>query len=114
MAENETTIEALFERAEAYTNSTIELVKLSVVAKSADIVSSFFARLAIFTIIAMALLIVNMGLALWFGYLLGNSFYGFFIVGGFYALLALLLFIFRQQLIKNPISNSIIKEMLKP
>jgi hypothetical protein len=61
----------------------------------------------------LSFLIVNIGLALWVGKLLGDSFYGFFIVGGFYALLAIPLHIFREQWIKYPISNSIIKELLK-
>jgi len=50
---------------------------------------------------------------LWLGELLGKSYYGFFIVAGFYALLALIFSIFRKQLIKNPVNNSIIEQVLE-
>ncbi len=114
MADNETTIEALIERAEAYSTSTIELVKLSTVAKSADIVSSLVTKLAVFLTIAMALLILSIGLSLWIGDMLGAAFYGFFIIGGFYVLLTILLFVFGHRWIKIPVSNAVIKQMLKP
>jgi hypothetical protein len=51
---------------------------------------------------------------LWIGKLLGETFYGFFIIGGLYAVLAVVLQLYRDQLIKYPVSNSIIKQMLKP
>ena len=40
-------------------------------------------------------------------------FYGFFVIGGFYAFIAILLHFNRHYWIKTPISNSIIKQMLK-
>jgi len=113
MADNATPIATLLERAEDYSNSTIELFKLNAIDKSADVVSSLVSRLAIFITVALSLLIVSIGFALWVGKLLGDSFYGFFVIGGFYAILAILLHIFRHAWIKYPVSNSIIKQMLK-
>lgn len=113
MDDSATPVETLLERAEDYGKTTLELFKLSAIDKSADVASSFISHLAIFITVALSFLIVNIGLALWVGKLLGDSFYGFFIVGGFYALLAIPLYIFREQWIKYPISNSIIKELLK-
>lgn len=113
MADNATPLATLLERAEDYSNSTIELFKLNAIDKSADVVSSLVSRLVICITVALSLLIINIGFALWIGKLLGDSFYGFFVIGGFYAILAILLHIFRHAWIKYPVSNSIIKQMLK-
>jgi hypothetical protein len=113
MTENATPIETLLERAENYTNSTIELFKLNAIDRSADVVSSLISRLTILIAIALSVLIISIGVALLVGNLLGNYFYGFFIVGGFYALMAILLNVFRHPWIKIPVSNSLIKQMLK-
>jgi phosphoglycerol transferase MdoB-like AlkP superfamily enzyme len=113
MTDDATPFATLLERAENYSKTTIELFKLNTIDKSADVVSSLISRLAIFIIVALSVIIISIGLALWIGKLLGDSFYGFFVIGGFYALLAFILHIFRHQWIKYPISNSIIKQLLK-
>lgn len=113
MNDNAIPIASLIESAKDYSNSTIELLKLNAIDKSADVVSSLASRLAIFITIALSLLIINIGIALWIGKILGESFYGFFVIGGFYAVLAALLHIFRNPWIKYPISNSIIKQLIK-
>lgn len=113
MIDNATPIATLFERAEDYSKTTIELFKLNAVDKSAEIVSSLFSRLVVIMTVVLSILIISIGVALWLGKLLGDAFYGFFIIGAFYALIAILLHLFRHQWLKYPISNSIIKQMLK-
>jgi phosphoglycerol transferase MdoB-like AlkP superfamily enzyme len=113
MNDNATPSEMLFQRVEDYSKTIIELGKLHAVDKSADMASSLVSRLAVFLIVALSVFIISIGIALWIGNVLHNSFYGFFIVGGFYALVALLLYTFRNQWIKYPVSNSIISQMLK-
>lgn len=113
MNDNATPIETLLKQAEEYSKTSIEFFKLSAIDKSADMASTFVSRLAIFSMVALSLLILNIGLALWIGKTLGEASYGFFIVGGCYALLALPIHLFRHQWIKYPISNAIIKELLK-
>lgn len=107
-----TTIEMLFEKAEDYTRTTVELAKLNAVDKSADVLSSLISRLAIITVVAIFTLFINIGLALWIGESLGKSYYGFFIVGSFYFIIVLILYSFRNQWIKIPTSNFIITKML--
>ena len=114
MTDNTTPIATLFERAEDYGKTTINLLKLNAIDKSVDVVSSLVSRLAVIMIVVFSVLIVSIGLSLWIGNLLGETFYGFFVMGGFYALIAILLHIFRNQWLKYPVSNSIIKQMLKP
>lgn len=113
MNDNATHMEALYKRAQDYGKTSIELFKLNAIDKSADVVSSLVSSLAVIVSVTLSLLIINIGCALWIGNLLGESFYGFFVIGGFYALLALMLYIFRDEWIKNPVCNSIIKQLLK-
>ena len=102
----------LFEKAERYTMSSVELYKLKVIDKSADVISSLTARLAVILFITLFFLILNIGIALWIGETLGKSYYGFFIVAGFYALVGIVLYLFRNRWIKEPLRNSIITQAL--
>lgn len=52
MENNATTIEMLFERAENYTKTTVELARLNVVDKTADVVSSLISRIAVSIVFA--------------------------------------------------------------
>lgn len=113
MTDNATPIATLFERVEDYGKSTMELLKLNAIDKSADVVSSLVSRLAVLMTLALSIIIINIGFALWIGKELGETYYGFLIIGLFYTLVTLLLHVFRNQWVKNPISNSIIKQMLK-
>ena len=113
MIDNSTPIATLFERAENYGKTTLKLLELNAIDKSADVISYLVSRLAVIATVVLSIIIINIGLALWIGKLLGESFYGFFIIGGFYVVLAIFLNIYQEQLVKYPVSNSIIKQMLK-
>lgn len=113
MENNATTIEMLFEKAENYTKTTVELARLNVVDKTADVVSSLISRIAVSIVFAMFAFLVNIGLSLWIGELVGKIYYGFFIVSSFYLLIAIILYIFKNEWIKMPISNFMIVKMLK-
>lgn len=113
MIDDSTPIATLFERAEDYAKTTIKLVKLNAVDKSAEIVSSLFSMLVVSMTVVLSIIIISIGVALWLGKILGDSFYGFFIIGAFYMITAILLRVFREQWLKYPVSNSIIKQLLK-
>ena len=74
------TIELLFEKAEDYARTTAELTKLTVVDKSADVLSSLLSQMAVGVVVALFSLLINIGISLWLGELLGKTYYGFFIV----------------------------------
>lgn len=113
MIDDSTPIATLFERAEDYAKTTIKLVKLNAVDKSAEIVSSLFSMLVVGMTVVLSIIIISIGVALWLGKILGDSFYGFFIIGAFYMITAILLRVFREQWLKYPVSNSIIKQLMK-
>lgn len=113
MQNEATAMETLFVRAEDYTNTTLELLKLNAIDKSADVASSLAMRTVIFIVVALFILIINIGIALWIGELMGKTYYGFFAAAGFYAVASLLLYTFRNQWIKDPLNNSLIAQMMK-
>ena len=112
MSDTATSIETLFERAQDYSRTSLELLKLNAIAKSSDVTSTLMARLIIFMVVALSVMIINIGVALWISDQLGKIWYGFFIVGIFYIFIALLLYVLRHQWIKNPIHNAIIGKFL--
>lgn len=111
--EDQTLIESLIEKGEQYGKTTIELLKLKTLDKSADVVSTLISWAIVIVFAVLFFLILNIGVALWIGELLGKSYYGFFAVSGFYALLAIVFGIFRQQFVKKPVNNSIITQVLE-
>lgn len=113
MTDDTTPIATLFERAEDYGKTTLNLLKLNTIDKSTDVASSLIAKLAVVMTVVFSVLIISIGAALWLGKLTGESFYGFYIIGGFYGILAVLIQVFRDQWIKYPVSDSIIALMLK-
>jgi hypothetical protein len=113
MDEQSGLIESLIEKGEQYGKTTLELLKLKTLDKSADVVSNLVSWLIVFIFAVLFFLILNIGVALWLGELLGKSYYGFFVVSGFYAILALIFSIFRKQIVKNPVNNSIITQVLE-
>jgi hypothetical protein len=106
-------VEDLFEKAEEYVKTNIQLAKLKATDKVADVVGSVVTQLSLVIFGFFFLLMLNIGIAFWLGDVLGQIFLGFLIVSGFYALLGVLVFAFRKSIIKTPISNAIISQILK-
>ena len=111
MENNTTTIEKLIEKAEIYSKTTLELCKYEAVYKSADIFSNLAVKLAITIVVVMFLLFANIGLAFFLGDYLGEIYYGFLVIGTFYLFIAILLYIFKDEWIRNPVSNFIISKI---
>jgi hypothetical protein len=106
-------IESLISKASELAETKAELWKLKTVGKVSETVSSLLSKIAIVILGGIALLILSLGAAFWIGEELDNIYYGFFIVGGFYALAGLLVYAFRNSLIKKPVSNLIIGKIVK-
>lgn len=113
MEEQKQQIETLFERAGDYLETRLELLRLKATHKTTDVASSLASRLIMVLIIILVVLMINIGLALWLGDVLGRSYYGFFALGGFYILVAILFQVFKTNLVEIPMSNAIIKKLTK-
>ncbi len=109
-----TNIELLYQKAKEYTETSIELYRLNAIDKTADVVSSLFARLALLMVVAMFTLFINIALSLYIGKLLDEMYLGFLIVSGFYLILSIVIYYFSEKLLKVPLTNLVIAKLLKP
>jgi len=105
-------VEELFEKAEAYFKTNIEIAKLKAADKLAMGVSSFAAVLLFFLFFSFFYLMVNVGIAVWLGNSMGQQ-NGYFVVAGFNGAIALFIYLFRESLVKKPIVKAIISQFLK-
>lgn len=108
-----TNIDKLYQKAEQYSKTTLELVKLKTIDKTTDIISSLAVSLIMILIVAIFTMFINIGIALWLGVIFNSMALGFFAVSGFYLIVGLLVYLNRQYLIKTPISNFVIKKLLE-
>jgi hypothetical protein len=108
-----TNIEKLYDKAEQYSKTSIDLIKLNAIDKTSDLISSLAVVIAISLIVAMFTLFINIGISLYIGKLLHDYYLGFMIVSVFYIVVAIVVFIYRKRLIKIPLDNIIVLNLLK-
>lgn len=113
MEDNAKLIEKMLERAIEYGKTSFELAKLKALDKTSDVFSSLAFHSVSFVLIVSFMLFLNLGLAFWLGDILGSSSYGFFIVGGFYLLSAIVVYLFMRKWIIRTTRDFIIKRLLK-
>lgn len=105
-------IEPLFERAEAYAKTSVELIKLKAVDKTAEAISTGVSRGIVAFVFSMFHILTSIGVAVWLGDLLGKLYYGFFCVAGFHLFLGVVLYFFMHTWLKKQVSDSIILQLL--
>ena len=107
------TMEALFDKTEHYVRTSADVIKLKAIDSSADMISTLAARLSIMAFLIIIIIMSNIGIAWWIGVTMGAIYYGFLIVAGFYTGIALLVYIFQGRLIKRPVNDFIITQLMK-
>jgi hypothetical protein len=112
MENKEIHMEELFEKLRDYADTRIELFKLKGINKVSGFMSSVIAGLVLVILLTFVLLCVTIGLALLIGALVGKTYLGFFIVGALYLIIGLVIYSKRVKIIKTPISNKLIKELI--
>ncbi|KIX22937.1 hypothetical protein SY27_01255 [Flavobacterium sp. 316] len=113
MEDKATAIENLFEKAENYTKTSVELIKLSAIEKISEAISVLVSHIAIIVLVAFFLFFINIGISLWIGKLIGEYYIGFLIVSFVYLLLGLLIYKYKKKTIENPINELMINTLLK-
>jgi fatty acid desaturase len=113
MDEKAKLLESLLESAKEYSKTSLELIKLKIIDKVADSLSSAIPLSVVIVLFASFLLFLSVGLAFWLGDLTGRIFYGFFIVSGFYILLAVIIHFFLHKRIKGVIGDYFVRQLLK-
>jgi hypothetical protein len=111
--EHQNDIDILLSDAGDYIETRTTLWKLKAIESLSDVSGELASGLALMGIALLIILIVSVGLALLIGYWTGRSFYGFFIIGGVYAIIGLIFYAFRNQWLKEPFSNMLIRKILK-
>lgn len=113
MEHTATSVEMLYEKAKKYTETSLDLLTLNTVDKTADVLSSLTSRVFIAMAVAMFTLFINIGISLFIGKLLHEYYLGFLVVSAFYFIIAVVLYFFKDKLIETPIANMIIAKLLK-
>ena len=111
--EKESNIETLFSKTGEYLETRIDLFKLKAVDSSSNAVASLTWRMIVLWISLFSFFFLNIGLSIWIGNVLGQLYYGFFIVGIFYLLTGLIIYLFRRTWIKTPVNDLLVKKLLK-
>ena len=106
-------IKTLIDKSKDYLETKFELARLKTIDKSADVLSAVVVMVSMIFIGSLVIILVSIGLSLLIGSLLGAYHYGFFIMGAFYAVILLVMYIQRNKWIKTPIANGLINKMLK-
>jgi hypothetical protein len=112
MEHQQSPFEGLLDRVKSYVETRIDLIKLKAVDKASGIISNVVATTVVVVFAFLFFLLLNIGIALLLGDLLGKSYYGFFIVAGFYGITGLVLHFKKDKMVKRPVSDAIIKNML--
>ncbi|MFA6400418.1 MAG: hypothetical protein WCX31_02165 [Salinivirgaceae bacterium] len=113
MEDHDKKIELLVQSAKDYSKTTYELIKLKMIDKASDVISSIIPNSIVVVMALTFLLFCNLGIVFWLSDILGKIYYGFFAVAAFYALLAIILHFFMHGWLKKTICNSIIIKLLK-
>ncbi len=106
-------VESLIDRVKSYAETRIDLLRLKAIDKSSSVLSLVISLLVVILLGFIAFILLNVGIALLLGELLGKSYYGFFIVAVFYLFIALVFYKFHDKWIKTPIANSMIKKLME-
>ncbi len=107
-----TGIEELFNKLKDYAETRLALYKLIAINKAAGFFSTFITALILIMILFTVILCISIGAALLIGQWLGGASYGFFIIAGLYLIIGLVLYSMRGNILRNPVSSKLIKEMV--
>ncbi len=105
-------VEDLFQKTKEYVEVQIDLFKLKGVNKLATSMASVVSTTILVIIAGAIFLCFTIGLSLLIGSWTGKMYYGFFIVGGVYLIAGLLIYLMRDKLIRNKITDKLIEELL--
>lgn len=112
MEDESTPVEALLQRAQAFTRTSIKLFKYKATDKLAEMLSGLAVIVIIVVVLSLFFVNLNFGIALLLGDLFGKTWLGFIVVAGFYGVIGLIVYLFRDKWIKRPVSEAIILELL--
>jgi len=112
MEKDPTAVEELFYKLKDYIETTFDLFKLKAINKVSGFTSTVIVSIILIILLFLIMICISIGFALLIGLWLGQAFWGFFIMGVLYLIIGLILFASRGKLLKEPISDKFIKELI--
>ncbi|RNI33671.1 hypothetical protein EFY79_18105 [Hanamia caeni] len=112
MEKDPTAVEELFYKLKDYIETTVDLFKLKAINKVSAFTSTVIVSIILIILLFLIMICISVGFALLIGLWLGQAFWGFFIMGVLYLIIGLILFASRSKLLKEPISDKFIKELI--
>ncbi len=106
-------LEVLIEKVESYIKTTLELYRLKAIDKITDVFATIASSLVIAFIITLFFILVSIGLSLYLGELLGKSYYGFFVLGGFYGVVTIVICLNRRKWLEAKMNDFLINKIFK-
>lgn len=106
-------IEELGEDIKELVGVKLDKVKLSVAEKSSKFLSNLIAGIIVAVIVMLFLIFSSVALAYFLAQVLGSVWAGFLIVSGIYLLVALVILTLKEKMIRIPIMNSILSQLVK-
>ena len=113
MEEQQVDIDNLLSDAGDYIETRTTLWKLKAIESLSDVSGELVSGMGMIVISSFVIIIFSIGFSLLIGDWVGKSYYGFFIVGGVYTIIGLILYARRGQWLKEPFSNMLIRKILK-
>ena len=112
MENGPTAVEELFYKLKDYGETTVDLYKLKAINKVSGFTSTLIVSVILIILLFLIMICVSVGFALLIGLWLGQAFWGFFVMGILYLIIGLILYSNRKKILKDPISNKFIKELI--
>lgn len=98
-------LEALTDSLKEYADTNYELIKLEVIDHSSSIISGIITALIVTVILVLFAFFGSMYLAYYLSDVLEINYIGFAIVGGFYLLLAIIIYFNKKNFIEKPVCD---------
>lgn len=105
--------EELADNIKELVNVKLDSVKLSVAEKSSRVASNLIAGIIVAITVTCFVIFFSVALAYFLGMLLDNIWLGFLIVSGIYLFAALIIRLLKEKMIRIPIMNSILSQLVK-
>ncbi|MEJ8844759.1 hypothetical protein WG954_20360 [Lacibacter sp. H375] len=114
MEQTDGIVKVLLTQVEEYGKTSFELTKLKAVQKLIPVATAFTGNLFVLLALYLFIFMLNIGIAMWLGELLGKPYLGFIYVSAFYLLTGIILHFTATKFLRNPVGRFIIKQTLNP
>lgn len=113
MDDNINLLKSLLKSSINYGAAEIDLIKLKTLHKTTDVISGLIPPALVFFVLLMFLLFLSFGLANWLGQIMGNIYYGYFMIAAFYALVGILMHLLLHKWIKRKVCDYLVRQIFK-